>query len=103
MILLMTSSIVNAATITHIYELNGSFADTLGGSALVPAGGSLNPTNYSFSAVVPNEGLALSNGLVNNADYSIETIFNFNTLSRFRKIIATTWLWSCWIRLGKVV
>ena len=44
----------------------------------------MNPTNYSFG---PNQGLALSNGLLNNADYSIEMIFNFSTLTGFRKVI----------------
>jgi hypothetical protein len=72
------------ATVEHVYELNNSFADALGGPALVPAGGTLNPTNYSFG---PNQGLALSNGLLDTADYSIEVIFNFSALSGYRKII----------------
>ena len=61
-----------AATISHLYDLNGSFADTLGGPALVPAGGTLNPTDYSFLA---NQGLSLSNGFLDPADYSIELLF----------------------------
>ena len=48
------------AGIIHDYELNGSFADSLGGPALVPAGGTLNATNYSFA---PNQGLSLSSWL----------------------------------------
>ncbi len=73
-----------AQVVTHIYELDGSYSDSLGGPALSPLGGTLNPTNYSFAA---NQGLTLSNGLVDPANYSIETIFNFTTLSGFRKIV----------------
>ena len=77
---------VNAATATavHIYKLNGSFADELGGPALVPAGGTLNATNYSFE---PNQGLALSNGLPDPGSYSIEVVFRFATTNSWRKII----------------
>ena len=49
-----------AASVAHIYELNGSLADSLGGPALSAAGGTLNATNYSFAA---NQGLSLQNGL----------------------------------------
>ena len=75
------------AGIIHDYELNGSYADSLGGPALAPAGGTLNATNYSFGA---NQGLSLSSWLTGSAtsgNYSIETTFNFSTLSGFRKII----------------
>ena len=75
------------AGIIHDYELNGSFADSLGGPALAPAGGTLNATNYSFGA---NQGLSLSSWLTGSAtsgNYSIETTFNFSNLSSFRKII----------------
>ena len=72
------------ATVTHIYELNGSLADGLGGPALISQGGTLNPTNYSFG---PNLGLALNNGFVNPADYSIEMIFNISNTAVWRKLI----------------
>ena len=82
--MLVASSSLYAAQVTHIYDLNGSLSDSFGGPALVAAGGTLNPTNYSFG---PNQGLALSDGLVNPADYSIEVIFNFSAVSSWRKII----------------
>ena len=41
----------------HDYELNGSFADALGGPSLTPNGGTLNATNYTFG---PNQGLTLA-------------------------------------------
>src|SRR4029079_211665 len=41
------------ATLIHEYDLNNSFADNRGGPALVPNGGTLNATNYSFG---PNQG-----------------------------------------------
>ena len=71
-------------TVAHVYELNGSFADELGGPALVPARGTLDPTNYSFG---PNQGLALSNGLADAGSYSIETVFRFSEINGYRKII----------------
>jgi hypothetical protein len=73
-----------AASVAHIYELNGSLADSLGGPALSAAGGTLNATNYSFAA---NQGLSLQNGLTNAGDYSIETVFQFSANSGFRKIV----------------
>ena len=50
----------------------------------MPAGGTLNPTNYSFG---PNQGLALSNGLADAGSYSIETVFRFSEINGYRKII----------------
>jgi hypothetical protein len=72
------------ASVAHIYELNGSLSDSLGGPDLVAAGGTLNPTNYSFAA---NQGLSLLNGLTDAGDYSVETTFQFSTTSGFRKIL----------------
>jgi hypothetical protein len=80
--LLMSSNL--QAQLTHLYNLNGSFADSFGGPALVPAGGTLNATNYSFGA---NQGLSLSSGLSNNATYSILLDFSFSDLTGFRKIV----------------
>ena len=74
----------SAATLLHDYQLNGTFADALGGPALVSQGGTLNATNYSFGQ---NQGLSLSNGLTNNNNYSIEMVFQFSTLSGYRKIL----------------
>ena len=76
------------AILVRDYELNGSFADALGGPVINPDGGILNPTNYSFG---PNLGLNVVNALAphdySTSDYSIETTFSFSTLSGFRKII----------------
>lgn len=72
------------AALIHDYELNGSLADALGGPALVAAGGTLNPANYTFGA---NQGLSLSNGLPDPANYSILTDFSFTDVTGFRKII----------------
>jgi Ca2+-binding RTX toxin-like protein len=71
------------ALLIHDYELNGSYADEFGGPAVVPAGGTLNATNYSFAA---NEGLSLSNA-IDSSNYSIELDFQFSTTSGYRKII----------------
>ena len=59
---LTVDSQVDAATVTHIYDLNGSFADGLGGPAMVGAGGSLGPTGYSFASN-PGQGPNLSNAI----------------------------------------
>ena len=46
-LLLMSSGVYSGpATVEHVYELNNSFADALGGPALVPAGGTPNPMDY---------------------------------------------------------
>ena len=82
--LLLASSGLYAATVTHIYDLNGSLADALGGPALISQGGTLNPTNYSFG---PNQGLELNNGFVDPADYSVEMIFNISDTNVWRKLI----------------
>src|SRR5256886_7060986 len=75
------------AILVRDYELNGSYADALGGPAINPNGGTLNPTNYSFG---PNQGLNVANAPFphdySSNDYSIETTFSFSQLSSFRKI-----------------
>ena len=67
----MPPGLALAATVAHIYELNGSLADSLGGPALVAAGGTLNATNYSFAA---NQGLSLLNGLANALGFGAEEL-----------------------------
>ena len=54
------------AILVRDYELNGSFADALGGPAINPDNGTLNPTNYSFG---PNQGLNVLNAVTPH-DYS---------------------------------
>jgi hypothetical protein len=72
------------AAVIHQYELNGSFADTLGGPNLIPNGGTLSVTSYDFGA---NQGLSLSNALPTNDHYSILIDFTFSDVSGYRKVI----------------
>jgi hypothetical protein len=69
---------------SHIYELNGDFADALGGPALVPNGGTIEATGYTFAA---GQGPSLSNALANPATYSIEMLFSIDETTSFRKLI----------------
>ena len=70
--------------IIHNYELDGSFADSLGGPSLAANGGTINATDYSFG---PNQGLTLSNALPNPANYSILVDFSLSTLSGYRRLV----------------
>ena len=82
--LLVFSASPASAELIHVYELNGSFADSLGGPDLVPNGGSLGPTEYTFG---PNEGLALSNA-IDPLTYSIEITFRITErLTGYIKLI----------------
>ena len=80
----MLSPPAQAASVTHIYDLNGTLTDSLGGPSLVPAGGTLTATGYVFSA---NQGLGLAGGVLDGASYSIELIFNFSNLNGDRRIL----------------
>lgn len=72
----LSAPLSSAGAQTHVYQLNHSFADQLGGPALTPtAGGVFNPTGgYSFA----NQGLTLSGvfgqGAYSSGSYSI--VFN---------------------------
>ena len=68
----------------HNYELDSSFADSLGGPSLVANGGTINATDYSFG---PNQGLTLSNAFPNPANYSILVDFSLSTLSGYRRLV----------------
>ena len=85
---LMGPASSHAAVLVRDYELNGSFADALGGPAINPDGGTLNATNYSFGQ---NQGLNVLNAAAPHDyspnNYSIETTFSFSDLSGFRKIL----------------
>jgi hypothetical protein len=74
-----------AASITHLYELNNSLADSLGGESLFSNGGTVSPSvsGYTFDA---NKGPSLSNS-VNSTDYSILMDFSLSELGGYRKII----------------
>ena len=73
----------HAATLTHDYELNGSYADSLGGPSLVNEGGTLTATGYNFAA---NQGLNLSNAIT-PGNYSIELNFSLTDVSGYRKLV----------------
>ena len=84
MTLLTMSSSTNATIVTHIYDLNGSTADALGGPAMIlidPAG--LGPTGYTFDA---GEGPNLSNA-INPTTYSIEMLFSIDDTTGFKKLL----------------
>jgi hypothetical protein len=68
----------------RIYELNGSYAETNGGSALVPNGGTLGATGYTFAA---GQGPSVSNALANTGEYTIEVLFRISDLSSYRNLI----------------
>jgi len=73
--LLANASSADANTFT--YSLNGSYAeDSNSGPSLVPHGGTLGPTGYSFG---PNTGLSLDN--VVSQTYSIYISFYFDSLT----------------------
>jgi hypothetical protein len=79
------ASLASAASLTHSYNLNGSYADSLGGPSLVAEGGTLGADLYTFGA---NQGLSLSNALTGTeGDYSIELYFEFDSTGGYRKII----------------
>ena len=80
----LTGSQASAQTAQRIYELNGSYAETNGGSALVPNGGSLGSTGYSFTA---GQGPNVSNALANIGEYSIEMTFRFDKITSFNNIL----------------
>ncbi len=73
-----------AQTAQRIYELNGSYAETNGGSAMVPSGGTLGATGYTFAA---SQGPGVSNALANTGEYSIELLFRINETSSYRNLI----------------
>jgi hypothetical protein len=85
MMLAGAASIAGADTFT--YELNGSFAESNGGPSLVPLGGTLGPTGYTFGV---NTGLSLSGTGISDA-YSIDIRFFFDdvnaSINTFQKII----------------
>jgi hypothetical protein len=81
---LLAAGSPEAVTVTHIYELDGSTADSLGGPEMVlPVPGGLGPMGYTFGA---GAGPNLS-GAINPETYSIEMLFSINSTSSFRKLI----------------
>lgn len=78
--LLAASGAASAAD--HLYQLNGSLTDTLGGPALVAHGGTLGATSYSFGK---NQGLTLAADL--GAVYTVDMVMSFDGHSGWQKII----------------
>lgn len=81
------SGAFNPGQLVHVYELNGNYTDALGGPSLVPTGGSIGPTGYTFNAggraahLGANEGLSLAAGLApGDVDYSIQMTVTINEL-----------------------
>jgi len=74
----------SAAMLIHDYQFQNNLADSLGGPSLVSHGGSVGSNSYTFAA---QQGLSLSNGLSNSADYSLYMNFEFDTIAGFRKIV----------------
>lgn len=84
LITVMLPSVARAQTAQRIYELNGSYAETNGGSALVPAGGTLGATGYTFAA---GQGPSVSNALANTGEYTIEMVFRMNSVGSYLNLI----------------
>lgn len=82
---LMCPGNVNAiAIVTHIYDLNGSTADSLGGPNAVlvnPAG--LGATGYTFG---PGEGVTISSA-IDPVTYSLEMLFSIDATSGYRRLV----------------
>ena len=74
----------DAQTLTHRYELNGSFADALGGPAMTPHGGTLDATGYRFGV---NQGPSLVGALATGSVYGIEMYFSIDNVSGWRSIL----------------
>jgi len=76
---LVISAVVKspAQAAAFFYNLNGSLAENNGGPSLVPYGGTLGPTGYSFG---PNTGLSLSRTGAFDV-YSIDIRFYFDSVN----------------------
>jgi hypothetical protein len=75
----------SAQTLTHRYDLNGSFADALSGPGIVGhVNGSLGATGYTFDA---NEGPSLTGALTAAGVYGIEMFFRIDDVSGYRNLI----------------
>ncbi len=72
--------------VVNIYDLNGSFIDTLGnGEDMTSTGGSLGPTGLTFGL---NEGPTVANVFTQFPDnYSIEMLFSIDNTVGFKKLI----------------
>ncbi len=81
---LLAGAVAHAQTPSHVYDLNGSLADALGGPAITNnSGGVLGANGVSFGI---NQGLSLS-GVLTSATYSVETQFRLTDTAGYRKLI----------------
>ena len=71
------------AQATHVYDLNNTYADALGGASLAPNGGTLGATGYTFDR---GQGLTLENS-INASNYSIEMLFQFNEIGGYKRVL----------------
>lgn len=81
--LMMATASAHAVAVAHIYDLNGSLADQLGGSALTNNGATLGASGLTFGV---NQGPSLSSAITSN-NYSIEMVFSLDAISNYRKLI----------------
>src|SRR5262245_18114220 len=68
----------------HLYDLNGTLADSQGGPAMVADGGVLGATGYAFSA---NHGLRLAGALADANTYSVVLSLSINPGGFYEKLI----------------
>lgn len=84
---LLLAPSVRAQMPTHVYTLNNTFTDVLGGPTLLGNGGAFASANgrqgYAFA---PNEGPTLS-GAIDPSVYTIEMHFSLADVSSNRKLI----------------
>jgi len=78
--LLAMSATAGAAD--HLYQLNGSLSDSLGGPDLIANGGTLTATHYVFGK---DQGLTLPVAL--GGVYTIDMVMNFDNYGGWQKII----------------
>lgn len=82
-LLTLNVGLAHATAPTHLYQLNNSYADSLGGPSMTDFGGSLGATSYSFGA---NQGLAVDNAVGQDV-YTIDTSFLFDSTGGYRRIV----------------
>lgn len=81
---LSAAALAQAQTASHVYLMNDA-SDLLGGPALTTLGGDFTSQagRYSFGV---NQGFSLENAIDANV-YTIDFVFNFDTVSGYRRLI----------------
>lgn len=80
---LALSPAARASGEAHLYLLDHSLHDVMGGPSLVALGGGITATGYQFAT---KQGLSLSNVLT-DSDYTIDMSFSFSALGAYRRIL----------------